>query len=74
MTIASFILAYAVCGLLLVGLCALHNDRLTAQYHERLSSDRVFKCSGCGFVYTDDPDVTRSQCPQCRQFNFSIEF
>ena len=29
------------------------------------TSDRVFRCEKCGFMYTDDPGVDSSRCPQC---------
>lgn len=38
------------------------------------SEDRVFRCDGCGFVYTDDADVDRSRCPQCGRHNESYRF
>jgi hypothetical protein len=38
------------------------------------TSDRIFRCARCGFVYTDDPDVDRSRCSQCGQMNEPIQF
>jgi len=38
------------------------------------SGDRVFRCGKCGYVYTDDPDVDRSRCPQCRCINDAMSF
>ena len=38
------------------------------------SEDRVFRCTKCGFVYTDDADVDRSRCSQCRKLNEPIVF
>ncbi len=38
------------------------------------AEDRVFRCSGCGCVYTDDPDVDLSRCPQCGLMNGSFDF
>jgi hypothetical protein len=38
------------------------------------SGDRVFRCTKCGFVYTDDADVDRSRCTQCGKLNEPIEF
>jgi DNA-directed RNA polymerase subunit RPC12/RpoP len=38
------------------------------------SEDRIFRCSKCGFVYTDDPDVDRSRCSQCGKLNEPIVF
>jgi hypothetical protein len=36
--------------------------------------DRVFRCTKCGFVYTDDADVDRSRCTQCGKSNEPIVF
>lgn len=38
------------------------------------SQDRIFRCTKCGSVYTDDADVDRSRCVQCGQLNEAIEF
>jgi DNA-directed RNA polymerase subunit RPC12/RpoP len=38
------------------------------------SQDRIFRCTKCGLIYTDDPDVDRSRCVQCGQLNEAIEF
>jgi hypothetical protein len=36
--------------------------------------DRVFRCTRCGFVYTDDSDVDRSRCTQCGKLNEPVVF
>ena len=36
--------------------------------------DRVFRCTKCGFVYTDDADVDRSRCSQCGKMNEPMAF
>ena len=38
------------------------------------SSDRVFRCEKCAYVYTDDADVDRSRCPQCGRVNDAVKF
>jgi hypothetical protein len=38
------------------------------------TQDRIFRCTKCGFVYTDDADVDRSRCSQCGKLNEPIEF
>jgi rubrerythrin len=38
------------------------------------SEDRIFRCERCAFVYTDDPDVDRSRCPQCSTMNDPVQF
>ena len=37
-------------------------------------SDSLFRCAGCGLVYTDDPGLERSRCPQCGKTNDVITF
>lgn len=39
-----------------------------------VSDDQVFRCVKCGSVYTDDPDVERSRCPQCGKTNEAVRF
>lgn len=38
------------------------------------AEDRVFRCTQCGCVYTDDPDVDMSRCPQCGLLNEMFDF
>ena len=38
------------------------------------AEDRVFRCSRCLCVYTDDPDVDLSRCPQCGLMNERFDF
>ena len=38
------------------------------------TEDRVFRCDGCAYVYTDDHDVDRSRCPECGLFNSPFVF
>lgn len=38
------------------------------------AEDRVFRCSRCASVYTDDPDVDLSRCPQCGLMNERFDF
>jgi hypothetical protein len=38
------------------------------------AEDRVFRCSRCATVYTDDPDVDLSRCPQCGLLNERFDF
>jgi len=58
----------AVCGL------GVYSDLRRARFRPSRAEDRVFRCSKCGLVYTDDPDVDHSRCPQCSVLNEAIEF
>ncbi|HTI99326.1 MAG TPA: hypothetical protein VL527_10630 [Dongiaceae bacterium] len=63
-------------GLLLAGLAglALYTERRKRSFSLTPSQDRIFRCGQCNFVYTDDPDVDRSRCPQCGRMNESVKF
>ncbi len=37
-------------------------------------TDTVFRCRRCAMVYTDDPEVARSRCPQCGTTNEAFQF
>jgi rRNA maturation endonuclease Nob1 len=74
MTIPSLILFYVV-GLLaaLLGL-GIYSEMRRRRFKPAATEDRIFRCVGCGYVYTDDPDVDRSRCAQCGKLNEPIEF
>jgi predicted Zn-ribbon and HTH transcriptional regulator len=63
----------------LVTLSALTGVAIYAELRRRRftptpSEDRIFRCTRCGYIYTDDPDVVRSRCTQCGQNNDAIQF
>jgi len=63
----------------LVTLAALTGVAIYAELRRRRfaptpSEDRIFRCTRCGYIYTDDPDVDRSRCAQCGQNNDAIQF
>jgi predicted Zn-ribbon and HTH transcriptional regulator len=60
----------------LLGVCALgvYSDLRRARFRPSQAEDHVFRCGKCGLVYTDDPDVAHSRCPQCSSLNEAIEF
>jgi len=74
MSIPDLILTYVV--VLLAGLAAvaIYSELRRRRFEPTPSEDRVFRCSRCGYVYTDDPDVERSRCSQCGQMNTAIQF
>lgn len=55
------------------GVAVLHEYR-TRRIRASLQSDRVFRCVACSSVYTDDPQVERSRCPQCGVTNEPFQF
>ena len=74
MSIPKLILTYVV--VLLAGLigAAIYSELRRRRFEPSPSEDHIFRCSRCGYVYTDDPDVDRSRCSQCGRLNKAIEF
>ena len=74
MSIPDLILTYVL--VLLAGLAGLgfYSELRRRRFEPTPSEDHVFRCSRCGYVYTDDPDVDRSRCAQCGQMNEAIRF
>jgi rubrerythrin len=69
------LLGYYVLSLLAgLALVALYSELRRRRFEPTSTEDSIFRCSECGFVYTDDPDVDRSRCPQCGQMNEPFEF
>jgi len=74
MTTDMLILAYVAAMLGLLITAALSFEKRRRQFQPPATRDRIFRCIRCGFVYTDDPDVDSSRCPQCGKSNEAIEF
>jgi hypothetical protein len=63
--------ALALGALIAVGISSELRRRRFGPAHPE---DRVFRCTKCGLVYTDDADVDRSRCTQCGRLNTPVEF
>ena len=74
MSISSLIAIYVV--VLLGALCVLgiYSEMRRRRFGPTHSEDRIFRCTKCGFIYTDDPDVDRSRCSQCGKMNEPMVF
>ncbi len=74
MTAAALIFSYVT--LWLGGLVALtvYTEFRGRKFRPAVREDRIFRCTHCGLVYTDDPDVDRSRCSQCGKLNDAIKF
>jgi rubrerythrin len=70
----SLLVAYVVLFLGAVAVLALYTEHRQRRFGPTPSQDHIFRCSKCGFVYTDDKDVDRSRCPQCSVLNEAIKF
>ncbi|MBU6402253.1 MAG: hypothetical protein KGS61_18190 [Verrucomicrobia bacterium] len=70
----TLIIAYTVSLLAAFSGLGLYSHFLRRRFEPTPTEDRIFRCSTCAFVYTDDADVDRSRCPQCGTVNESIQF
>ncbi len=64
-------LAVLLAGLSCVG---VYYEFRRKRFEPEPSEDHIFRCERCAFVYTDDPDVDRSRCPQCGTTNGMFKF
>lgn len=53
---------------------ALWDEYRRRAFEPAREPDTIYRCTKCGGVYTDDPKVERSRCPQCGQTNHPVEF
>jgi predicted Zn-ribbon and HTH transcriptional regulator len=68
------IFTYVVSLLAALSGLAVYSELRRRRFGPASSVDRIFRCQNCGLVYTDDPDMDRSRCPQCGRLNNAIEF
>ena len=74
MSIPELILTYVVVLLASLAGLGIYSELRRRRFEPSPSEDRIFRCSRCGYVYTDDTDVDRSRCSQCGQMNKAMEF
>ena len=74
MSIPDLILTYVVVLLAALAGVAIYSELRRRRFQPTPSEDRIFRCSRCGYVYTDDPDMDRSRCTQCGRVNKAIVF
>jgi hypothetical protein len=65
---------YVALLLAAIAALALYTAHRQRRFGPTPSEDRIFRCSRCGYVYTDDADVDRSRCQQCGTLNEAIRF
>jgi hypothetical protein len=68
------ILGYVWLLLAALAVMTLYFEQRRRRFEPPSSKDSIFRCRQCSFVYTDDPDVDRSRCPQCGKSNEAIKF
>ncbi|MEW6156229.1 MAG: hypothetical protein AB1813_02285 [Verrucomicrobiota bacterium] len=74
MSVDLFLFGYVVSLLAALFLVAIYYELRRKRFEPTSSEDHVFRCEKCSFVYTDDPDVSRSRCPQCGTLNEAFTF
>jgi rubrerythrin len=74
MKVEDLLFAYVAAALGTVAVLVVQSDMRRRRFGPRPSADHIFRCEQCGYVYTDDPDVDRSRCPQCGQTNDLFQF
>ncbi len=70
----ALVAAYVVSVLAGLSAVAIYSELRRRRFEPTPTEDNIFRCEQCRFVYTDDPDVDRSRCPQCGQMNEPFEF
>ena len=74
MSTSLLILAYVIVLLGALSGLGIYTELRKRRFQPSATEDKIFRCSKCGCVYTDDPDVDRSRCAQCGKMNAAIEF
>lgn len=74
MTASELIQAYVVVLLASLAFMGIYSEMRRRRFHPTPTEDLIFRCTDCGYVYTDDPDVDRSRCAQCGKLNEAIKF
>ena len=74
MAIHNLIITYVIVLLVALTGVAIYAELRRRRFEPTPSEDRIFRCSRCGYVYTDDADVERSRCSQCGLMNEPIKF
>ena len=74
MAIEGIILAYVTVLMGIVATVAVLYERRRRRFEPEPTEDHLFRCRKCSYVYTDDPDVELSRCPQCGVSNEVVEF
>jgi hypothetical protein len=74
MSIAHLLVIYVALGLGALCAVGIYSELRRRRFGPTHPEDRVFRCTKCGLVYTDDADVDRSRCTQCGKLNEPVVF
>ncbi len=70
----TLILCYVLALLGALSVVGVLYEQRRRRFEPRRTEDHIFRCVKCSYVYTDDPDVERSRCPQCGTSNEEYQF
>ncbi|MDG1890817.1 MAG: hypothetical protein P8L18_05850 [Verrucomicrobiota bacterium] len=71
---SEWIFVYVSVWLFAILFCVIYSEIRRRRFEPKETDDRVFRCSDCDFVYTDDPTVERARCPHCGCMNDTFTF
>lgn len=74
MNTAYLLVIYVAIGLGALCAVGIYSELRRRKFGPAHPEDRIFRCTKCGLVYTDDADVDRSRCTQCGKLNEPIVF
>lgn len=74
MSPGEILFSYVTALLAAIALLAVWGELRRRRFGPASPEDHIFRCGKCGYVYTDDPDVDRSRCPQCGLTNDVYSF
>jgi rubrerythrin len=74
MSIDGLLFVYVLSVLAALSAVAIYFELRRRGFGPTPTEDHIFRCEKCGYVYTDDPDVDRSRCPQCGAMNDVFSF
>ena len=74
MTTSTLLFLYVFLLLAVLAGVSRYCDLRRRRFEPEPTEDTIYRCTDCGYVYTDDPDVVRSRCPQCGRVNDTFRF
>ncbi len=74
LTLSEILFCYVAFLLTAIAFVGLYSEFRRRRFDPPKSDDNVFRCEGCAYVYTDDPNVERSRCPHCSAMNAKFNF
>lgn len=74
MSPAALLLAYVTVALAALAALTVYSELRRRRFEPEPTEDHIFRCPACGLVYTDDPDVDRSRCPNCGKMSEAVKF